>query len=325
MSHPIAPGCEIRRPRSDEVEAVHALVVASDLFEFGESHGYTLEELQDEWSDLDLDRDAWVAVDSSGTIAGYGNVHDRRHVRMDAEGYVHPDHFGQGIGTTLVRLCEARAREHVPLAPPEARVVVNNWINALNDGACALLDREGYEPARYFWRMEAELEQASPAPEWPEGIDVRTLIPGEDERIFYATMEEAMADHWGHVPLSFESWIKKHMRHNFDPALWFLAKHAGEPAGAAMCSISEGIGWVDNIGVRRPWRRRGLGLALLRHATGELQRRGLQRIALGVDAASPTGATRLYERAGMRVAQQYATYAKELRPGEELTDAEDES
>jgi mycothiol synthase len=46
-------------------------------------------------------------------------------------------------------------------------------------------------------------------------------------------------------------------------------------------------------------------------------------MALGVDADNPTGATRLYERAGMHIGQQYATYSKELRAGIELHDGEE--
>lgn len=78
------------------------------------------------------------------------------------------------------------------------------------------------------------------------------------------------------------------------------------------------MGWVDQLGVRRPWRRSGLGLALLHHTFGEFYRRGFTRVALGVDASSLTGATRLYERAGMYVARKYLTLEKELRPGVEL-------
>jgi ribosomal protein S18 acetylase RimI-like enzyme len=63
-------------------------------------------------------------------------------------------------------------------------------------------------------------------------------------------------------------------------------------------------------------------MALLRHAATEFHRRGLKRMALGVDSDSPTGATRLYERAGLHVAQQHATYGKTLREGEELTETE---
>jgi len=316
---PLAPGYAVRPARPDELEAVHALVVASDVAEFGESD-FSLDRLRDDWEGRDLERDILVATAADGALAGYAWVGDRRHVRIDVEIYVHPDHFGRGIGTTLVRRAEARAREHVPLAPPAARVVVHNWINALDPDACALLEREGYAPVRSFWRMETALTAPPAAPVWPEGIAVRPFVPGQDERTAYATVEEAFADHWGHVPRTYEEWAKHRFGASFDPALWFLALDGEEAAGAALCSVSEGIGWIDSFGVRRRWRGRGLGTALLRHAFGEFYRRGTYRVALGVDAASPTGATRLYEGAGMTVAQQYATYGKELRPGVELAE-----
>ena len=79
------------------------------------------------------------------------------------------------------------------------------------------------------------------------------------------------------------------------------------------------MGWVSTLGVRRPWRRKGLGLALLQHSFGEFHRRGKCRVGLGVDADSLTGATRLYEKAGMEVHRQYASYEKELRAGVDLS------
>lgn len=180
------------------------------------------------------------------------------------------------------------------------------------------------DDARYFWRMDFKLSEAPPSPAWPEGIEVQPLVASEGERRFYATLEEAFSDHWGNVPVSFASGKKRRMRHGFDPGIWFLAVADGKPTGAAISSISEGVGCANSLGVRRPWRKCGLGLALLQHAVGEFHRRGLRRVALGVDSASPTGTTRLYERAGLTVAQQHATYAKKLRRGIDLTDADDE-
>jgi ribosomal protein S18 acetylase RimI-like enzyme len=57
-------------------------------------------------------------------------------------------------------------------------------------------------------------------------------------------------------------------------------------------------------------------MALLRRACAEFYRRGRGKVALGVDSESLTGATRLYERAGMRVERLYSVYRKELRPEE---------
>jgi mycothiol synthase len=76
---------------------------------------------------------------------------------------------------------------------------------------------------------------------------------------------------------------------------------------------------VDDVGVRRPWRRQGLALALLRHAFGEFYRRDIQGAALVVDATSLTGATKLYEKAGMQVFRQFDSYEKVLRPGVDLS------
>ena len=325
MSDVLAPGYGTRRPQLSDAEAVHALIYASDVAEFGETSGYELAELNDDWSRMAMANDAWLAIDPGGGIAGYAFVQQRRYVRLDADIYVHPAHFGRGIGTTMIHLAEARAREWVPLAPPGIRLVLRNWINARNGDACSLLEREGYAPERYFWRMEIELGEALPEPDWPEGIAVRAADAEQDQRTVFETSEEAMADHWGHVESTFEEWMARRTGHGFDPTLWFLATAGEEPAGVAVCRVSDGIGWVDGLAVRRPWRRRGLGGALLRHAFGEFQRRGLPRAGLVVDAESPSGATRLYEQAGMRVSQQYAGYGKELRAGVELEEMEVEA
>ena len=59
-------------------------------------------------------------------------------------------------------------------------------------------------------------------------------------------------------------------------------------------------------------------MALLRHAFGVFYQRGERRVGLGVDAQNLTGATRLYQAAGMRPATTIYTYYRELRPGAEL-------
>ena len=43
------------------------------------------------------------------------------------------------------------------------------------------------------------------------------------------------------------------------------------------------------------------------------------KVGLGVDGASLTGATRLYEKAGMHIFRQFDAYEKDLRPGEDLS------
>jgi mycothiol synthase len=44
----------------------------------------------------------------------------------------------------------------------------------------------------------------------------------------------------------------------------------------------------------------------------EFHRRGESHVGLGVDVQNPSGATRLYERAGMRVINEDVVYEKDL-------------
>ena len=161
--------------------------------------------------------------------------------------------------------------------------------------------------------MLVEHETEPTAPEWPEGFRVSTFEPG-DGRAFHAALDEAFAEEWNHVSEPFEEWAERRLNvSDFDPTLWFIVREGDEIAAVLRCDADRaGAGWVGALGVRRSWRKRGLGLALLRHAFGEFYRRDQRRVGLGVDAQNPSGATRLYERAGMHVAYEAVAFKKEL-------------
>ncbi|MGZ3714577.1 MAG: GNAT family N-acetyltransferase [Ktedonobacterales bacterium] len=320
-SNVLPAGYAVRRPSLSDLEPVFAVVDAAAIAEHGASD-FSLEDFQSGWlrSDFDLATDAWLVVAPDGQIAAYADVTHRQHAMMDAWVSVHPRHLERGIGTYLMRQTEGHAREHISLAAPQARVVIQRWISTANAPALRLAEREGYAPVRRFLRMLAELGDAIPAPQWPDGITVRTFILGQDEHAVYDAFEASFQDHWGHTTVPFNLWEERMLkRDDFDPALWFLALDGQQVAGFALCRPYIDMGWVDDLGVLRHWRRNGLGLALLRHAFRTFQACGLSKAGLGVDAHSLTGATRLYERAGMRAFRQWDIYEKELRPGIDLT------
>ncbi len=293
---------------------------------------YDEESLLLEWEvpDFNPETDIRLVFTEDGMLVGYGEVWDTEapHVRAHTWGRVHPDFTGRGIGSALLRWEEERAREAIVKAPPEARLVMLHGILHGDDLAQALLRANGFQVVRHFWRMLIELDRPIPTPVWPEGIGVRTFVPGQDDRALVAAIRDAFRDHWGYVEAPFEQdltntrhWYEKDER--FDPSLWFLAVDQDEIAGVALSrkwhAEDSEMGWVNTLGVRRPWRRRGIGLALLHHAFRELKERGKKRVGLGVDSSSLTGATRLYERAGMHTFRQDDSFEKELRPGVDLS------
>jgi mycothiol synthase len=281
----------------------------------------TSEELAQEWKSpgFELEKDAWVVETTDGRIVGYEEFNQRHaHAFLVGDGYVHLEYKGRGIGTALLRALEERARAEMKLAEPDLRVFIRNGLAAGNSTARQMHAAEGYRPIRYSWHMEIKLDEEPRAPVWPAGIELRPFVREQHDQTVFEAHEEAFSDHWGHTPGTFEHWQHQVSgRDDFDPALWFIAWDGAEIAGYCLCRYRMGTGWVGTLGVRRLWRKRGLGEALLLHSFGEFYKRGMKIIGLGVDAENPTGATRLYKKAGMHVAAEYVIYEKELRPGRE--------
>jgi mycothiol synthase len=177
-----------------------------------------------------------------------------------------------------------------------------------------VLRGRGYDLVRHFFTMEIDLSAEPAQPVWPDGISVRTFRNGEERAVYDVDME-AFQDHWDFFPVPFEDWRQYFLdASDFDPEAWFLAVDGDEIAGTALCRSERrpGEGWVNVLAVRRPWRRRGLGTALLLHSFHELRRRGRTSVGLNVDGENLTGAVQLYERAGMHVAHREDSYRKEL-------------
>jgi mycothiol synthase len=306
----------IRSASLDDLHAVVALVNDCSIAEGGRPDE-TAQNLLSDWNTpgFALTSDAWVATAPGGKVVGYEQIEvGDVDAPYELDGYVHPDFSGQGIGAHLLQLAEQRARAALAIDTPKQSARIHGTIAAANTGARQLFNDAGYHVVRHFWRMEIELHAPPARSIWPAGISIRGFVPGQDERATHATIEAAFADHWEHAPVTFDEWSRRHIqRDDFDPAFWFLATDGEQVVGTALCyARSADMGWVRHLGVRRGWRGRGLGLALLQHAFGAFYQHGRSTIGLGVDAQSPTGATRLYQRAGMRVTEEYETYEKVL-------------
>jgi mycothiol synthase len=287
-----------------DAAAVTEIVVALESSLYGRSD-FSQADLEEEWSDADLERDSLVVVDGE-RVLGYGLMHDRGGT-WSAEGYVHPDALGRGIGTTIATGLEEDA------ASRGAELFRTGVLEA-DAPARRLLESLGYEAVRVFREMRIELTAAPPEPEWPDGLRVVPFDPERDARAFHAAHQEAFADHWDHTPRPFESWSKGHLDSDrFDPALWCVVRAGNEiAAGTISTADTYGGGFVHALFTRRAWRKRGVGAALLADAFGRFWQRGERSVGLGVDAEGTTGAFRLYERAGMTPALGWVVYEKAL-------------
>jgi mycothiol synthase len=274
---------------------------------------------------FDPETDARLVFDAAGTLVGVSEFYDGSglHVAPFVFVRVLPGALDAGIGEALLGWAADRGQLTVSLADPTLRVALHTNTSGANEKMRETLERAGWRQERMSWEMEIEVTRAPAVPALPPPVQLRAARRDEDEKAVYEAEEEIFADHFGFVPRSFDSW----MQFNtglvpYDPTLWFLAMDGNQIAGISLCLLDQpgrtDSGYVWSLGVRRPWRGRGVGLSLLRHSFAELYRRGRRRIALHVDSESLTGATRLYERAGMHVVRDARMYELVLREGREV-------
>jgi mycothiol synthase len=287
-----------------DIEEVYALIAKQNTLDYG-SASKTTDDLRRSWQSLHLEDDTCMAY-ADGKLAGYAELLDN-----DSPFIYLQDKSNVDLAFQLLAILEKKAAQR-----RKDRVNLFTKVSENNKTLLQLFASNGYKSNLSFIIMELVMEQSPPRPEWIDEISVRSFIKNQDERATYRTDEEASEDKGYHDPLSYEGWVKR-MRmdqESFDPELWFLACQDQDIVGVALNLYHKesDTGWVDHLGVRRAWRKSGIGKALLLHSFGEFYKRGICRIKLSVDSKSLTNAPRLYESVGMSTVQQYHIYRKEI-------------
>lgn len=299
-------GFTTRPPILADAAAVADLVNAFERAHVEDPDTVDADEVTGWWSRIEPERDSRLYVAADGRLAGVATLSDRNQGKLDLDAYVLPEHAGRGLGGAMVDWLE---QETVRRGLERAQTAALTADTA----AGRLLHGRGYEAVRRFYRMAMDLDEPPSAPQWPEGFEVSTFVPG-DEAILHAVTEKAFAQHWGHEERDLEHWRQHTIGASWwDPSLVYLVRERDVVVAAEVNAVRFGGGWVGTIGTLEPWRGRGLGRALLLEAFGEFHRRGESRVSLAVDAGNETGATHLYESVGMRVVWQADVYEKRLQ------------
>jgi mycothiol synthase len=283
-----------------DLEAVLALLVADEEAHFGRPSRIGLGDLRQWLSDTELATGTWLQDDDEGIVAaGWGGMWGEVAVAI---GVVHPRAKGRGLGQQVVARSEAWAGGRAPR--------MHQLALGGDEAATQLFLGRGYREVRRFYEMAIQLE----GPPTVAADVVVEQFREEDAPLFHAALDEAFQDHWEHHSRPFEEWWARHRDvPGFDASLWFLIRDGDEVAAVVRNEANRnGGGYVGALGVRRPWRGRGYGRALLLHTFAAFHERGIPRVTLGVDAENPTGATALYESVGMEAEQENVVYEKAL-------------
>ncbi len=316
---PIPDGFAVRAPTVDDAEAIADLINEVSVAEAGIP-----------WTTTEETRDLAVVAGASGAVAGRapdrrGRIHrgipgvlDLGHNRALARGVRSTGPLGprpQHLAHPARRGVGQRGSPRIPLA---VRVA-----------ALALPQQRGRGPALRVARLPLRPDLLGDA-RGPRGISRRgtersrcldpDVRPRHRRRARVRGAPRGVRRPLGRtVPQPRALAAPEHRRRRRELRSHALVRRGGrtnEVVGAICCTAitprADDTGEVGYLAVRRPWRRRGVALALLLSAFAELDRRGIARCELSVDSENPTGATKLYERAGMQVAYGWDVWEKTL-------------
>ncbi len=266
-----------------------------------------------------------IVAEIDGRMAGFSRV--RWWMNNEGQrvywqfGYLRPEWRRKGIGRAMLRYTESRARLHAQANPMGRPSLLQVYAEDTAYNKNALLVNEGYTPIRYTFFMQRKDLHDLPVAPLPVGLELRPARP-EHMRAIWEAKEKAFQDHWGHAvgnDADYERWLNDPTN---DSSLWQIAWDiaSDQVAGVSINVINADDnasynflrGLVSSLGVRRRWRGRGLGRALLVNSMKALCERGMTEAVLGVDTENPTGVLKLYERVGFRAINKDVIFRKAL-------------
>jgi mycothiol synthase len=215
-----------------------------------------------------------------------------------AELVVHPAHRKRGHGRRLV--------ERLLAESPDGRLRL--WAHGAHPAAARLAAAMGFEQVRSLWQLRRSLSGALPDVPLPEGVRIRTFVPGQDDEAWVALNAAAFADHPEQGRLTIDDLHRRIAEPWFDPAGFFLAERAGAE-GSRLVGFHwtkvhgakehghDPIGEVYVVGVDPAEQGNGLGAALTALGLRHLQALGLPQVLLYVDESN-VPAVRVYQRLG---------------------------
>ena len=317
----LPPGYTLVHPDASDVPAIQTLVNACESADCGEQR-------EDDWevaSDLDdpavdIARDWFLIRAPRGEPAAFGSACCPPGAEPWTVAYVHPLHRGRLLSAVLLELAEQRVREHLAEhatgQDEDAGAQTATLLTICEDTKTqriAWLSAHRYRRVRDSYAMRIDLSRGFAKSGRPTGLELRQARLPADERAAYQADLEAFVEHFGYYEQSFEAWKTRHETYpEFDPAFWLIAWSGAEIAGQGVGVTRGPAAYIGDVAVRRPWRGRGLALGLLLEEFARFHARGYDDVYLFVDAENPTGAVRLYEKAGMTVWRRFGHYRLEL-------------
>jgi mycothiol synthase len=325
---PSIPGLSFRRFRGSSDYPKMAAAIAASAEADRVERATTAEDIATSYAHL-TNSDPYqdmIFPEVNGEVIGYSRgwwaEEDNGPFIYGFVGFLVPDWRRKGIGCAILQWMENRLRTIAHSHPNGREKFFQVFVTQFEAGFAAMLEKNGYQPARYFWDMTRPNLDDIPDFPLPDGLEVRPVLP-KHYRLLWEASNEALRDHWGFSQPheeEYQEWLES--KTIFQPHLWQIAwdTATNQVVGQVRTFIdhpenekyARKRGYTEFITVHRQWRRRGVARALIARSLIAQREQGMTESALGVDSENPTGATRVYEACGFRPVKRSTIYRKLL-------------
>ncbi len=299
---------QVNHPSQQDIDSVFDFMKKCDIAEFGEPDTM-FEDLEQQWGEINIRQDAWLAFDEQGQVVGYCDfAKENESFKIDI--YIHLTLSPDGVEDELMRNCLDRIRKIASAHNPDKIPGLVGYAIHSNVRQCQIYEKYGFERVNHHFRMQIDFVEPVAPPQWPAPFRLDTYHE-TDEMELYQLIQSAF--NWpGHITPSLESWRQHIFRGGrFDPQHFILVRNAERLIGAAL-SYDEGVqGWIRQLAIHKDYQGKGLGSMLLRQMFSIYSQRNIPRVALGVSSTNEK-ACQFYERHGMYRSRHFIEYRKKL-------------
>ena len=266
------------------------------------------------WPNYRPDQDVWV-VEKDGTLVGYGVALEQPSQRCTLYVAVHPSQRRRGLGSQLLDLTLARAREF-------GLKTILIYANEHNRTANDFLERRGFNMVGASGGMMAPADLTLPSFEWPTGFVLKRFADLNDLYILAVALIDCYQGMWGHhnseQPSADNPNVLRFLSYYGANNILLLFDANNTVSG--ICSLKpedrqgengQLLDLLDGPGVIQKYRSDGLQRQLVLAGIQCLRERGQHAIKLefyGDDEKTLD----IYRELGFEMTQQYIAYHKDL-------------
>ena len=288
--------------------------------DYDDMRGVTLEEVKIIEDAPSFNLDGLLLAEWNGQIAGMVQAHVDEH-RTEKKGFIQylavlPEFRRKGLAKKLLSTAVACLKD-------KGMKVATAWAQTDRAVCMHIYENHGFKPVRTSSLMKRSLAESSIEGKEDDSVRLREAQLGDDEEIATMTQldNEAFKEHFNYRPMAVEEtkYLLTGTPFYQRQKAWF-ALSDNRPVGYVVASIDERLnreknaryGWISNIGVLKPYRRKELGMALMLRAMSFLKAQEMENALLYVDDQNPTNAMKLYEKVGFKIYHKNITYELQI-------------